>query len=354
MKPWSLIRADCLLHSEMNIKKKITSILMAGAICVLCSPSLYAMDLALQPRLETGVMYYAIEFGSESKTVPVRQFETSGYNETRQQVEYSDTVGFVGCGATLFIKDRFFIDLSGHYASDGSDITSGSYSEYSERHSDEIPESFYASEAFVYDGQFSRKDHAISLGYAVTRRFSVFVGYKWAEVDLDAAVSGSIQLFSLDDLGTPSDGNWSARGVIVGQEHCSFDYSGPFIGGAHEWSLGRDSGFGGLLSINAGVAHLNSKLERKISGTSSITSLNGAPPPEPISSPYWENREAKGETLGLTLGINWSGLTPLNNLFYSVALSGYRYQFDSNESASPNTNESVLSLKFGLVYLIGK
>ena len=54
--------------------------------------------------------------------------------------------------------------------------------------------------------------------------------------------------------------------------------------------------------------------------------------------------------VGITLGLSWSGRLT-NSLSYSVGVSGYQYDFESNTDDSPDFSETVFSANAGLVYL---
>lgn len=330
----------------MKIKICAENILIIAAILLFFFDQINAADFELHPRLETGVMFYSIEIDAESQAIPTAPNETSGYNKTQKEIEFSDTMPFVGCGATFFVN-RFFVDLSSQYTSDGKDHAEVSGSEYLEQSS--YGTSLFSSEVIKYHSKFDRTDNAVSVGYAVTHRFSVFVGYKWAVTDLDTTFDGPFSLLSIDDWGTSSSDNWLAHGNIVGEEHQKFKYQGPFIGIAHGWSVERFSIFQGLFSVNAGLAHLDSKLSRNRYSTLSVYLLNGQEI-EPIVSTSQENREIKGQALGLTVGLGWRGMTSLKNLSYSIGISGYRYQFDSDDSDASDINETAVTFKIGLAY----
>lgn len=247
-------------------------------------------------------------------------------------------MSFVGWGATLFIN-RLFIDLSGQYAFDGSDRTTVSQSQYTEQTENDT--SLFVAVMPEYHGQFDRTDHAVSVGYAVTKRFSVFAGYKWTENDLDRSFEGPFSVLEMD--------NWVANGRVKGEEVVKFQYEGPFIGVAHGWTIDRFSIFEGMASVNVGIAHLNSKLNEDEKGTTQIDSLKGQPI-EPFVETYSVAREIKGDTMGLTLGLNWRGMTSIRNLSYSFGISGYRYRFDSDDSDASDINETAVTFKIGLTY----
>jgi hypothetical protein len=325
---------------------------MRRKICVLCliiiigsllffQHPVFAVDCDFQPRIETGVMSYSFEQSANSESVPSGINNTSGYNQTREEIEFNTTMGFVSAGAALFVN-RLFVDLSGQYTLEGSDHMTVAESEFYENESNSNL-STYTSTVADYDAQLDRSDHAVSVGYAINKQFCIFAGYKWAMIDLDTTIGGSFSMLAID--------NMVLNGQITGSEDVEFKYEGPFIGVAHGWQIDAASICQGLMSVNAGLAHLNSKLSRRRSLNLRVESMNGQDV-EPVDMPpVILTEEIKGVTLGLTLGLNWRGTTPFKTLSYSLGISGHRYQFHSDDSISPDISETVVRFKFGLTYV---
>jgi hypothetical protein len=322
------------------IKKIYTlSILMlTGSFLLLLQPA-YAVEFQLQPRLETGVTLYSIELDTAAHTSMTMPDEATGSNRTQEKIEFSDTMSFMGCGTTLFIN-RLFVDLSIQYALEGNDSTRSAFSKYEEDMGD--GSSVFESAELEYHGQFERKDLAVSVGYAVTEQLSLFVGYKWAETDLETTFDGPYSYLSIDQ--------YVAYGRFSGKENIRFKYEGPFVGVAHGWQIERSSKYYGLISMNMGLAQLNSKLKNDVNGNIRIDSINGQEI-EPIDIPSTSSNEYTGDTLGLALGLSWHGITPIKHLSYLVAISGHRYSFNSDDSDYSDTNETSVVCKVGLSYL---
>lgn len=326
------------------MKKKICTIhilVVLGSLLIYFN-SAFAVDLDFQPRIEAGVMSYSFEQSSHGVTVPTGMDDTSGFNQTREEIEFKATMGFVSGGATLFYN-RLFVDLSGQYTLEGSDRMAVSESIYNEADENSFGLSTYTTVEAGYDAQLERSDHAIAVGYAVTRRLSLFAGYKWAVVDLDTTIDGPFSLLVIN--------NAVFNGQITGDENVEFKYEGPFVGLTHGWQIDGSSIFQGLVSINAGLAHLNSKLVRRRTINLRVESMNGQDVETPETLQMNLAEEIEGDTLGFTFGMSWRGLTPVENLTYSLGINGYRYQFDSDDSISPDISETAVSLKVGLVYL---
>ncbi len=58
----------------------------------------------------------------------------------------------------------------------------------------------------------------------------------------------------------------------------------------------------------------------------------------------------KGDALGLTLGLTWRGVTPVDGLNYSVGVSGYKYEFDADEKGTADIDEFAVLFKAGVAY----
>lgn len=320
----------------------IIKICMLSVVMIFCSLSLllkptFAVDFHFQPRLETGVTLYAIKTGAVHEFTPTLPDAPTGENMTQTKIEFKDTMAFIGTGMTIFLN-RLFLDLGAQYSFDGNDDTQASYSIYQQDSGD--GSSVFKSSEQSYNGKFNRHGQAISLGYAITEQFSLFVGYKWDELELDTTFEGPFSYLNID--------NDIAHGRQSGEEHLEFKHEGPFVGVTHGWQVEWSSRYFGLLSMNLALAQLNCKLYQEQDGNIRITWVNGIEI-APIDDPYSFENEVSGETLGITLALGWYGVTPFEHLTYSMAISGYRYQFDLDNNYS-NITESSVVCKIGLSY----
>jgi hypothetical protein len=315
--------------------KTNTLCIMLITITFLLPPKTDAADFEFQPRLETGLMFYSIEQAPLSKNTLPQAGESSSANFAQEAIEFSDNMGFVGGGGTLFIR-RLFVDLSGQYAFNGSARTHASGSEYLET------ENLFFSTEDDYHGQFYRTDMALSAGYAVNRRFSVYAGYKWAAVDLDVTFEGPASGLNID--------NWLASGRFEAEEYDKLRYEGPFIGVTHGWEIDQPGFLKGLISAKVALAFLSSKFRIDQTGVITYDSINGVEI-EPLVETIEVKNEIKGDTLGLTLGFDWHGMTAIESLSYWIGLSGYRYKFDADDSDEPDVSETAVTFKAGLAYV---
>lgn len=291
-----------------------------------------------RPRVETGAMYYSIERGATSNTVPTSQDEPIGYNETQQADKYSDIMGFAAAGATLFFN-RMFLDLSVRSAGNGEDHARSSESTYDEDMGS--GEGSFVAVNYHRSGQFERMEQAVSAGYALSDRLSLFAGYKWDELDLDIIYDGPFSYLDIE--------SWVGHGTMTGREVTNFKYEGPFVGITNGWVVDGPAFLKGMASVNLAIAFLNSELSRTVTGQVEYTSINGTEI-EPIGGPFSESTIIHGDTMGMALSLNWHGTTWINNLSYSLGLSGYRYQFESDNPEDPDIRETVATFKVGLAY----
>ncbi len=317
---------------KMKIDMRALVLIMIGFLVL---PKTAAADVEFQPRIETGWMFYSFEQTPISKIMLPIYGQSSGFNIAQEKIEISDNIGFVGGGGTLFIR-RLFVDVSGQYAFNGSGRTQASSSGYLET------ENCFISSEDDFHGQFYRTDMAISAGYAVNSRFSVYAGYKWAAVDLDLTSEGPVALLNID--------NWLVTGRFKNEQNEKFRYEGPFVGVTHGWQIDHPVFLKGLISVKVALAFLSSKfsVDRRIAMT--YDSINGEAI-EPVVETLDEKKDIKGDTLGLTLGFDWHGMTAINNLSYWIGLSGYRYNFDADDLEMSDISETAVTFKAGLAYI---
>jgi len=101
---------------------------------------------------------------------------------------------------------------------------------------------------------------------------------------------------------------------------------------------------------NTALAFLNGDTSLKVNNYT-LTNLNGAQIPLEVFgvgvTPLGGDRD--GSTVGISLGLVWTGSTPVRDLTYSVGVNGYRYDFDSKKAQ--DFVESVVRFDVALAYL---
>lgn len=320
---------------------------------VFCFCTANAADLSFQPRLEAGVMYYSFESEAVSITQasdPVA-FNAPG-NFTQQAFKYGDNLPFIGVGGTFYLN-RFFLDLSGQYAFDGKDRETISYSSFGYSYNDELTYFGHYVAQPTHNASFERRDMAVSLGYAFTRQFSLFVGYKKAKTEFTTLFEGPMNAV-YDDV--DPDRDFSSGILIWGEDDYSFEYEGPFVGAIYGWDFSQGRIIKGMLTANLALAHLEGEVvlnqqrgymrliwldDQQFSESITLSLENGG-----MANRY----DSKGSTLGFTIGVGWRGLTALEGLSYFIGISGYRYEFDADNDEQSDINETAVVYKGGLCY----
>ena len=324
------------------MQKKI--ILALGVIVTVMPQLVSAFEVTLQPRFKTGVLYYEYE-QKAFQSVP-RDPEGLFPNSTGE-LNFSDVLPFVGGGLTIF-ADRFFVDFSIQHAFDGEDSDSFRNSSFVTAN-EVVPADVVITNDQLQDTEFDRTEGAISVGYRISKHIGLYVGYLKAETDFDTNISGGIASFQAADL-TP---NPFLTGSIRGKLDQQLKYDGPFLGTT--LTMNVNNGFlVGVLSGNASVAFLDGEVDLKFSDVF-ITDQFGTTSPIDLQGLQQEVGRGftnlKGDTVALTLGFTWTGITSVAGLTYSVGATGYRYDFDSDDSnLAPDFAETQLRFDVGVAY----
>lgn len=128
------------------------------------------------------------------------------------------------------------------------------------------------------------------------------------------------------------------------EKNIEFKYEGPFIGAIHGWEISAHRLFTGTISAKIGLAYLNSKYVED-------SNFNMFYHYDQTSTNWTEKDIYKGDSWGLTFGVGWRGITPIQNLSYSLDIGGYRYSFDSDGVNTLGTiTENVVSYQAGISY----
>lgn len=294
-------------------------------------------------------MQYTFESGPISVTIPSEPVAgNTGFSFSQQSFDYSDNMMVIGLGGTIFLN-RFFLDISGQSAADGDDRATVSLSAFQTQD----PSTAYLSSDPLYQASFDRTDIAVSLGYAVSRHFSVFAGYKKNKTEFDTTYEGPFTMVIHDTADAiPFD---TLKGRLWGTAEFDFEYDGPFIGAVQGWEFTKDYYFSGVLTASLALAYLDSEVvaDRR-SVQMALTSIDGVDVPERtvgiVDQGFANRLDTTGETLGITIGLGWRGATAVEGLSYAIGVSGYRYEFDADDDAQSDINETALVYKVGLSY----
>lgn len=311
-------------------------LIQVAAILILLPQIGAAVGFGAQPRFNVGAQYYEYREDSfESETA------NPDFPNSFSKFEFSDTLPFVSGGLTLF-ADRFFVDLSVQYSFDGEDkdqltnrnfVAAGGF----------LPTDTVFDFQSELDAEFDRLEYAVSVGFAVTEEFAVFVGYKKAKTEFDIKLrDGRIDAFSAADQAPIP----FLSGSFTGNQDLDFEYDGPFFGGVYKW----DIGVLGALTGNIAIAFMEGNVDvifRDIEVTNQMGTFE-VPLNDFVQEGGGGTLDIDGDTIAVSLGLTWKGFTPVNGLTYSVGVNGYRYKFTSNNT--PDFTETVARLDFGLAY----
>ncbi len=319
-----------------------------------------AMELTLQPRIEGGMLYYKYE----SEPIATSTVVTDATGATRTDIafgqdgfKFSSVMPTLGGGLTLFSK-RFFVDFSAQKAFNGDDEDTITTSISSPESSSTSVRNSFNRNTLGYNADFDRTEYGISAGYQITDQLIVFAGYKWADTDFN--LEGSGQFSHTGDVEIQEAPPIIAvqptviEGTVKGKVNYKFEHDGPFVGAAHNWNIKK--GFlNGSVSTTLAFAFLDGEVKADASQLDFTTKkINGMDPPTGntgnFTTPNTAVFNSKGDTLGITFGLGWYGLTRVERLRYSVQLSGYSYSFDADKSQQPDIIETVVSLKAGVSY----
>lgn len=307
-----------------------------------------ALEFGAQPRFNTGVQYY--EYSQESFSSVSRN--NPDFSNSAGGLEYSDFLPFVSGGLTLF-ADRFFVDLFVQYSFDGEAedrFTNSNFVMASPPSMEsDTPSGPPLRSDHVFttnsklDNDFDRLEYSVSVGVAVTDKFVLFAGYKWAKTEFDTDVrDGDINAVSTDN----GVRNPVFSGSFMGKLDQDIKYDGPFVGGAYSWDIGAV----GALTGNIAVAFMDGSVDFDFSDATQTSDLGDIRPLD-LNANLANDQNAinlDGDTIGVSVGLTWKGFTPMDGLTYAVGINGYRYDFDSTRST--DFTETVVRLDFGLAY----
>ncbi|MFZ0258290.1 MAG: hypothetical protein WAN46_22260 [Gammaproteobacteria bacterium] len=293
-------------------KNKARLVLMP---CLFGSTYVTAVEVNLQPRLNTGPMYYEFEQEAQFKfIVPDPENNPTGVVAfgPSSKVSFSDVMPFVGGGATLFIE-RFFIDAYAQAAFDGEDQDT----------LQRVPSIFNNDfENRQISRKWDRQEYSFSAGYALTDSFALFAGYRFSRTDFEDRTT-------VFDIGSQE----------TSVEDISLDYEqdGPFIGGSYQVPVNQGKYLDGSIGLNLGIAFVDGKIKQTLNGEGL--------------------EDITGDTVGVTLGLAWKGRIT-NRWSYLIGVDGYRFEFEADQTVSDpgdiqgaDFSETVVRGTFGLSYL---
>ncbi len=314
------------------MKKKLLFIILTW---ITVTSQSFATELSLRPRFNTGFQFY--EYTQEAFS-----FSKGLSSNSTSEINFSDFVPFVSGGLTFFV-DRFFVDAFVQYSFEGQD-SSRIVNNNRIPAIDGIPASSIKSTVNV-NPTFDRLEFSFSVGYAVTDQFVVYAGYKNANTQLHTAMTKS-RISAVTDTGAP---NPLLNGTLSGNLNLDYKYDGAFIGGTYSFNF--DQGFlKGALTTNIAIAFMNGTVDveyndiRIKNEAGSTFNVN-----KNLIDTIYDVPRLEGDTVGVSAGLSWNGLTTIDGLTYLVGINGYHYAFDGSKN-SPDFSETVVRVDFGIAY----
>lgn len=359
----------------MAIKKVVGFITVSLTI----SP-VWALDFVVQPRIDAGIIDYRLELEpvsqrsftpdfdiGQTSNALLGAFDAQGPTDVETTINRTgfrvdDTLPFVNLGVTLF-TDRWYADLSYLRAFDGkarvNDQQSVDFNVFSQGATvlGDVPFSRY-SESIRADldatADFDREEFNFTIGYAVTEQFAVFGGFRRSTTDLEARRRGNYSERYLLTSGDAVLLDSRLDAIYSDFSQTDFRQQGPFIGTAYTIPVDGNT-LHGAINFNAAVSFLDAKLKSSIndsnfSDVSLVNNLTGEALPinDFPSPPVIE--DFTGDAVGISLGVAWRGLTPVEGLTYGIGVNAYDYQFKSDRSDVGNISERAIRYQLGVAY----
>lgn len=291
----------------------------------LCS----GLELSLRPRFNTGFQFF--EYNQDEVIL-----NTGTMSQQFSEIKFNDFTPFVSGGLTLFV-DRFFIDSTVQYSFEGQDTINAS-NNTSVPAMGPLPDTVIHSNGKTHLN-FDRLEYSFSLGYAITDQIVVYAGYKNARTEIDGLIMNRTHAVSANN----SVPNPFLTGTATGRLSLNSEYDGAFVGGSYSQNI--DIGFlHGALSANVAVAFMEGEVDLEFRDIRINNQFDGS-----ISLQVDTPNNLKGDTVGVSAGLAWNGLTAISGLTYLIGVNGYHYEFDGIDD-SPSFSETVVRVDFGLSY----
>lgn len=184
-------------------------------------------------------------------------------------------------------------------------------------------------------GEASRKDLDLTLGFRVSRNWSLFAGYKYGKTEMTFVPRDIDEEIVEDD----EDEGKKINAVQMIKE--SYSHKGPFIGASYSWQFEK----AGSLSLSLAYASLdatnnfsaNTDEEEEADEVTEFDDLSG---------------QAKGDTKGFSYGLSWTMPLSSNLLFQTrFKINDYQQDIIVDGERFKNIDETFTTLHIGLAYV---
>ncbi|MEO7773102.1 MAG: hypothetical protein ABIT36_01770 [Steroidobacteraceae bacterium] len=292
--------------------------LYAACAFAMCSTATQAESFAVQPRFSTGVQNYSMGF--EDVISPA----SNGGFDYRDGFKLGDLLSFLGGGVTVS-KGRLFADLSGQWSGNGKDFTYQHIGNAIDRRgntsSSVVGISNVFGQAHSLSAEFDRHEYNASIGWAFTSNFSVYAGYKRANVNMSQALA-------------PEGFAETGDVLFLGDYDMRFAYDGAFVGATYlvpvrNW---------GAVSIQSSIAQLDGEFSEGFTGSAAFVNP-AAPFGLTFIDPTFKDGEVTGKSTGFNIGLSFTGgfgwlSHGLDRLSYTIGIDRSLYKFDSGSDAA--------------------
>ncbi|MFO1426525.1 MAG: hypothetical protein U1F11_06050 [Steroidobacteraceae bacterium] len=300
-----------------------------AGLLLMAGPMAHAQSWVVTPRLTAGQQDFNFRY------FDLIQALNTNLAGTRDGFEVGDRVSFVGAGLTVS-HGRWFLDLSGQQTSTGNTTTTQFIGPIIG-----LPGNGANHDLFV---PFSRKELNAAIGYGINPNLSVFVGYKDARTKLRNNLSPILDQVQIGNL------------YLIGQQTNRFSYKGEFAGLSYSAPVDR---WNGAFGFQASLAQLHGKIESNFDFPVFI-SVATAPflvPVNPAVFGLTTIDPARGRSLGMNLGISWTGhfdwISPrLSKMSYTIGVDRSEYNF-KERTRTNDFSETITRVRLDLRYAIG-
>ena len=181
-------------------------------------------------------------------------------------------------------------------------------------------------------GKASRKDLDLTLGYRMTKNWSVFAGFKYGKTKMT---------FVPRDIDEQDDDDDEIDTVKLSTE--SYSQKGPFIGASYSWKFEK----AGSLSVSLAYAHLDA------TNNFSANTDDEEDEDEDEEVEFDDlTGQIRGDTTGFSYGISWTMPLSSNLLFQTrFKINAYQQDIVVNGERFENIDETFTTLHVGLAYV---
>jgi hypothetical protein len=181
-------------------------------------------------------------------------------------------------------------------------------------------------------GEASRKDLDLTLGYRVTKNWSLFAGFKYGKTKM------SFVPRDFDEEIDEDKEEDEAATVELTDE--SYSQKGPFIGASYSWQFEK----AGSLSVSLAYASLDA--------TNNFSANTDEEEEEELAEFDDLTGQVKGETKGFSYGLSWTMPLSSNLLFQTrFKINDYQQDIVVNGERFENIDETFTTLHVGLAFV---